>query len=112
FAGLDLVADVDFRGGVASHQHYGKAGGAALGGQGGDARFQLSFDIVADAISVEDLSWQAGACPTNFGHSLTMIACGGRAPEALLEREPDQNLGLVLAAIEDARKVEVLLGPA
>ena len=66
-AGLDLVANVDFRGRIISHQHYGESGGTALGSQGRYPRFQLGFDFIANAISVED-----------FGHSLTIIACAGR----------------------------------
>ena len=53
-AGLDFVANVDFRSGVVADQDDGESGRTALGGERGDARLQFGFDVVAYAISVED----------------------------------------------------------
>ena len=53
-AGFDLVADVDFGGGVVADEHDGEPRRAGFGGEGGNARSELGLDLVADAITVED----------------------------------------------------------
>ena len=54
-AGLDFVAYVDLRSRVVAHQHHHQSGCTAPGGERVDARLQFVLDIIAYAISVEDL---------------------------------------------------------
>ena len=53
-AGLDFVANVDFRSGIVADQDDGQPGRTALGGERIDARLQFALDVIAYAISVED----------------------------------------------------------
>jgi hypothetical protein len=51
---FDLIADVDFGGRVVADQDHGEPWRAGFGCKGLDTGLQLSFDFIADAISIED----------------------------------------------------------
>ena len=68
---FDLVAHIDFGGGIVAHTNHGERGRPMRCGERGDARTKLLLNLPADSLPVEDRAAHAPVRITKGGKDRT-----------------------------------------